>query len=81
MSLIDKYRLAHSAASPAIYAPTFNFLGWRFFFFSFLELGWATVVYRSLLEDECDVARRKGPSPINENPSWDDKNKTRDDGR
>ena len=75
MSMIDKYRLPHSAVSPAIY-------GWRFFFsFLFLELFWVTVVYWSLSEDECDVARRKGPSPINENPSWDDKNKTRDDGR
>jgi len=32
------------------------------FFPPILELGWGTVVYWSLSEDECDVARQKGPT-------------------
>jgi hypothetical protein len=60
-------------------APTLISLAGVFFSFLFFELAWGTVVYWSLSEDECDVARRKGPSPINENFSRDDKNNQRRD--
>ena len=48
-------------------APTLISLAGDLFSFLFFNSPGVTVVYWSLSEDEWDVARRKGPSPIDEN--------------